>query len=509
MGRKACYTNYFLFFLMISVWQSGQVFSQETKTKTIIIENADITEIDNTVGTQRSRLLGNVRFTHQDVFMSCDSAYFYSELNVLDAFSRVHIWRGDTLDLYGDFLKYKGDIRLAEVRRNVILDDKETHLTTENIDYDLNNDIAYYFDGGKIKNGENTLVSELGYYYSKDKLFFFKDSVVITNPDYVMYSDTLKYNTVSKISYFLGPTDIISDSNFIYCENGWYDTDKNISQFNKNAYLQNKEKTLRGDSIYYERETGLGKAFMNVRLTDTIQNLILLGNYGKYEEKSGYALLTDSALMIQVDKGDSMFVHADTLKTVSDTIPEKKLIKAYRHVKIFRRDLQGKCDSLVYAEADSVFRFYGEPVLWSEANQLTADFIAIQTRAKGLYKIDMKNAAFIISKEDSSKYNQIKGRDMQGWFRENQLYLIDVNGNGQTIYYARDKGELQGVNKAESATLKIYLKDRKIERINFVTQPEATYYPLAKFPPAERKLENFRWFEEYRPVNRYDVFRWK
>jgi lipopolysaccharide export system protein LptA len=506
MGRKATNRLLLLIFLMHFFWQGGLIFAQQTKT--IIIDNADITEFPNTGGSQYSRLLGNVKFRHEDVLMSCDSAYFYPDLNMLDAYSRVHIWRGDTLNLYGDFLKYKGNVRLAEVRRNVTLDDKESHLTTDNIDYDLNKDLAYYFDGGRIENGENTLVSTLGYYYSREKLFFFKDSVVVTNPEYTMYSDTLKYNTVSKIAFFLGPTDIISKENFIYCENGWYDTEKNISQFNKNAYLQNKEKTLKGDSIYYERETGLGKAFINVELIDTLQHIILLGNYARYEELSEYALLTDSTLMIQIDQGDSLFIHADTLRTVSDTIPEKKLIKAYYHVKIFRNDLQGKCDSLVYAEADSVFRFFGEPVLWSEENQLTAEFITIETNAKGLNKIDMTNSAFIISMEDTSRYNQIKGRDMQGWFKDNQLYLIDVNGNGQTIYYARDQGELQGVNKAQSATLKIYLKDKKIERINFITQPEATYYPIKIFPPAESKLENFRWFGEFRPLNRDDVFRW-
>jgi lipopolysaccharide export system protein LptA len=491
------------FLLLLSLESLAQ------QVKTVEIENADITEFDTQNGEQRSRLLGNVRFKHEDVYMSCDSAHFYPDRNVLDAYSRVHIWRGDTLDLYGDYLRYKGNEKLAEVRNNVILDDKQNHLTTDYIDYDLNLDIAYYFNKGKIENGENTLVSEIGYYYSKENLFFFKDSVIIRNPDYTMYSDTLRYNTVSKVAFFLGPSDIIGKDNYIYCENGWYDTERNISQFNKNAFLRNKENILKGDSIYYDRDNGLGKAFINVELIDTAQNLVLMGNNVLYLEPTQFALLTDSAVMIKIDNGDSLFVHADTLKSVPDTIPDRKLMLAYNHVKIFRYDLQGKCDSLVYSDIDSVFRFYGEPVLWTEENQLTADFISIETRHSGLYKINMSNAAFIISMEDTSRYNQIKGRDMTGWFNENQLYRIDVTGNGQTIYYARDKGELQGVNKAESTNLRIYLKDRKIERINFITKPDAIYYPLDKFPPAESRLENFKWYGEYRPMSRYDIFRWK
>lgn len=120
----------------------------------------------------------------------------------------------------------------------------------------------------------------------------------------------------------------------------------------------------------------------------------------------------------------------------------------------------------------------------------------------------MKNSAFIISRQDTSRFNQIKGRDMEGEFRNNELYKIHVTGNGQTVYFASDNGEIQGANTASSSNIIIYLKDRKIQRINFVSKPDAIYYPLSKFPEKESRLENFKWYENYRPVNRNDVFRW-
>ncbi len=146
----------------------------------------------------------------------------------------------------------------------------------------------------------------------------------------------------------MGPTDIIAKKIIFIVRNGWYDTKNNISQFNKNAYLESGGKILKGDSLYYERETGIGRAYYNVELIDTSQDIILQGNRAIYNETTEFAELTDRALMIQVDKGDSLFIHADTLKSVSDTIPESRMIKAYYHVKIFREDLQGKCDSLIY-----------------------------------------------------------------------------------------------------------------------------------------------------------------
>ena len=490
---------------LISVF-SFNIIAQQVKK--IEILNADITEFDNSLGNQASRLLGNVQFQHEDILMKCDSAHYYPESNTLYAFSRVHIWREDTLQLFGDFLKYTGDNRMAAVRGNVKLIDKETTLTTQFIDYDLNADMGYYREGGNIINGNNNLSSSFGYYYAKDKMFFFKDSVIITNPEYIMYSDTLKYNTVTEIAYFLGPTRIVSEENLIYCENGWYDTQKNISRFSRNASLTTGERMLTGDSLYYERETGFGEAVNNIELIDTARQMILKGHYSLYNEKTAYAMITDSALMIQIDKGDSLFVHADTLMSVEDTIPDFRIIRAYRHVKIFRHDIQGKCDSLVYTDSDSAFRFFGEPVLWSEEHQLTAEFITIFTSERKLSKIILENTAFIVSMEDSARFNQIKGRDMDGYFVENELVRIDVNGNGETLYYARDAEELIGVNKAAGSNMTIFLKDRKFDRILFVTNPDATFYPIDEIPENEVFFENFRWYGSYRPLNPDDIFTW-
>jgi len=489
-----------LFFFMPSV------LSQQIRK--IDILNADITEFDNSLGYQASRLSGNVRFQHEDMLMSCDSAHYYPETNTLDAFSKVHIWREDTLQLFGNFLRYTGDNRVAAIRGDVKLIDKETTLTTEFIDYDLNNDLGYYRDGGNIINGNNNLSSVFGYYYAKEKMFFFKDSVVVTNPDYVMRSDTLKYNTYSEIAYFVGPTQIISDENIIYCENGWYDTRLNISRFSRNASLTTAERKLSGDSLYYERETGFGMAVNNVELNDTVQHMILRGNHALYNEKTGYAMLTDKALMIRIDKKDSLFVHADTLLAIEDTIPDFRIIKAYYHVKIFRHDMQGKCDSLVYADSDSAFRFFGEPVLWSEENQLTAEYITVFTSERKLSKIIMDNTAFIVSMEDTGKFNQVKGRDMYGYFENNELVRIDVNGNGETLYYARDRDDLIGANKAAGSNMVIFLKDRKFDRILFVTQPDAKFYPLEKLPENEKYFQNFKWYGAFRPLKKEDIFWW-
>jgi lipopolysaccharide export system protein LptA len=455
------------------------------------------------------KYIGNVIFRHDDALMYCDSAYLFPEENLVTAFHNIHIEQGDTLDLYGDYLTYNGNEKLAEITENVKLIDKENILTTHHLDYNLRTSTGYYINGGKIKNGDNDLESGTGFYYSKLKLFHFRDSVIIHNPEYNIYADTLKYNTVTEIAYFLGPTEIISKDNYIYCENGWYDTKKNVSQFNENAYLASKGQYLKGDSLYYERDTGLGKAFDNVELFDSTQNIILKGKFAIYNEAPEYALLTDSAQFMQISEKDTLYVHADTLESVLDTSGLHKILKAYYKVKIFRVDIQGKCDSLVYLESDSVFQLFSEPVLWSEENQLTADQIEIHLANKKLHYLDMTTSSFIISKEDSVKFNQIKGKNMRGYFVNNKLVRIEVKGNGQTIYYAKDKDNLIGINRAECSDLIIYLKDSKIDRINLILAPKATLYPPDGKEEFETILKGFEWLEKYRPDSKEDIFIWE
>ena len=478
------------------------------KVTRIEILNSDSMEKDEKTANA-IKYIGNVIFRQDEALMYCDSAYFFTEENSVTAYHNIHIEQGDTLDLYGDFLTYDGNERLAEITENVKLIDRENILTTNNLDFNLRTNIGYYINGGKIINGENNLESGIGFYYSNLKLFHFRDSVVILNPDYTIYADTLKYNTVSEVAYFLGPTEIISKDNYIYCENGWYDTKKDIAQFNENAYLVSKGQYLKGDSLYYERETGLGKAYDNVELFDSAQNIILKGRYAIYKEEPEYALLTESAQFIQIADEDTLYMHADTLESVLDSSGVKKILKAYYHVKIFREDMQGKCDSLVYLESDSVFQLFREPVLWSEENQLTAEHIALHLANKKLHYIDMISSSFIISQQDSIRYDQIKGKNMTGYFVNNKLVRIEVKGNGQTIYYAKDQGELIGINHAESSDLIIYLKDSKINRINLIMAPKATLYPPEGSEEIETKLKGFIWLEKFRPASKEDIFIWE
>jgi lipopolysaccharide export system protein LptA len=466
---------------------------------------------DENLGSDFRKLLGDVQLKdpENNVLMFCDSAYLFQNTKRVRAFSRVHIKQADTLDLSGNYLFYDGMEEKAFVQGNVELIDKETHLYTKALNYDVKNKIASYTDSGKIINAKNTLTSVIGIYYTSQKMFHFKDSVKIVNPDYVMTGDTMDYNTETETAFFTGPSRVKGDSINIYCEKGWYDTKKDNCRLWKNSFIDNKKQIIRGDSLYYDNNSGFGQAFRNISIADTTNNILVLGNYAWYYKKPEKFMVTDKAVFIQVSKNDSLFLHADTISaiTLSDTAGISfRLMRAYYKCRIFSADLQAKCDSLAYSFQDSVIRLYHAPVLWSEENQLTSDSIAIFTKNRQTDRMELYNSAFITSQVDSIRYNQIKGRNMAGYFRDNKMYKIRVDGNGETIYFLVDKEGQVGWNSAKSSSIEIYVDKGKITEIDEYQNPDGILNPPLK-EAEKQKLPGFNWFDQLRPKNKTDIFK--
>jgi len=471
--------------LMLVLQISLQVASGQ-KVTTLEILNADLTAYDVQIGNDARKLIGNVRLKHENVTMTCDSAYFYPSTSSVDAFSNVRIQQGDTLTLKGDRAYYDGISRLARFRNNVELVNKDITLLTDSLNYNRTAGFAYYFGGGILTQVDSRLTSGRGRYILDTEDFYFMDSVVIVNPDYTIRTDSMRYNTRQEISYFSGPTEITGEERYIYCENGWYDMQQDISYVTDHAYMEEAGRILKGDTLYYEAEQGFGRAVSNVEIIDTAQNMILKGNFGLYYSEQETMMVTDSALMIQIDGSDTMYVHADTLRTMQNPEFEEqsRILKAYHKVKIFRTDLQVMCDSLVYVEADSAFDFFGEPVIWSDENQLTASHIRIYVVNQQLEKMELNGVAFVASQKDSVSFDQMRGKEMTGYFKENKLDRIFVSGNGQTIYYATDQEIIVGANKTVCS-------------------------PLSMFPDEEARLSDFKWLDQWRPLTWEDIFIWK
>lgn len=499
-----------LFLISLSLYSQTAGNGKKSKKKIELIYAVSGTR-DAKFGNDLFRLIGSVTLKHNDILMMCDSAYLYENSNQVKAFSRVHIAQGDTLHLYGDYLFYDGTDEKAIVTGNVELIDKETHLYTKSVNYDVTNKIATYTEKGRITNAENTLTSLSGTYFVSDKLFHFKDSVKIVNPDYVMVADTMDYNTESETAFFTGPSELKGDSLYLYCEQGWYDTKNDISSLWKNAVIDNIKQRIRGDSIYYNDNKGFGQAFGDVSIADTTNDVLVTGNYAYYFRDPERFMVTEKAAFIQISKGDSLFLHADTISAVTITVADTsvkpyRLMRAYKGCRIFSKDLQSKCDSLSYSFRDSVIRMYFAPVLWSEENQLTSDSVAIFTKNRKADRMELYNAAFVVSKVDSVRYDQIKGRNLTGYFRDNKLFRITIEGNGESIYHLIEKEKLTGVTHNKSSSIEIFVEKGKITDIIEHQNPDGKLDPPLLNPPDKMILPGFGWFDSIRPKKKSDIF---
>lgn len=521
--------------------------TEKTGGKKIMIEHAGSLQFDKNLGAGAQRLIGDVRFRQDNTLMFCDSAFLYKD-NSLDAFGHIHIQQGDSIHLYGDLLKYNGNTKKAIITNNVVVNKGDMQLTTDELNYDVATSVGYYVVPAKIVNKENTLTSNTGYFFAKSNDLTFRKNVVLTNPQFVINCDTMRYNTSSKTTFFIGPTTIKSKDNIIYAEDGWYDTFKDQSRFSKNAYIITKEQKMVGDSLYYDRKKGIGRAIKNVQITDTTQNIDIKGAYAIHYEFKDLSIVTGDALLTQIYQKDTLYLHADTLKAIGNSnyrnkkakettainktpspkrkIKEMKIVGndttiiyenekeieqqlfAYHKVKFYKNDLQGKCDSLFYSVKDSTMRLFGQPILWSDENQLTADSIKVITGSKSIKSIELKGSAFIVSEEDSLCYNQIRGKIMNGYFKNNQLYLVNVQGNGQTLYFIKEKKDIKAVNRADCSDLRIAFKNNKVDRITFITKPDATLFPIEQVDKKELKLKNFSWRKKDRPYSPKDIFIW-
>lgn len=467
-------------------------------------------------GVDLQRLVGNVIFIDNSTTMYCDSAYLYPNKD-FDAFSNIRIIpkEGKTT-ITGKVMHYVAINHIAELSGDVVMVDDNTTLTTHTIFYNIKTGIANYPSKGIIIDGDDHIVSDLGTYNKNTKFAFFKKNVVETNPQGVVLTDSMNYNTSIKTAYFVGPTNMIGNENdSIYCEKGWYNTTTGIALLRQNAWMKSKDQIIDSDTLYYEKLTGIGRAYTNTVIIDTTQNILICGDYAVYNRIKKTAVVTIKAMMIQVDDNDSLFMHADTIRSgvFVENTDTFKFVKAYYHVKFYRKDLQGKCDSMFYSFKDSILQLFREPILWTGKTQLTAEHIDLITHHQRIDKMELRKSAFLISQADSIRFQQIKGRNMTGYFdKHNELYKMFVKGNGQTIYFAYENGdstELSGVKKTESSEINILLKDRKPTKITFINSVSGTFYPPYELSGNDLLLKDFKWYENIRPLNPDDIFIWK
>lgn len=490
----------------------GLTATAQTTTKGVEIQNADTWEFDGKRVPGAQILKGNVRFRHASATMSCDSAYLYEDQRV-DAFGRVTINEGDSLFVHGDRLRYDARERTARVEGDVRLRNADMELTTPTLDYDMRARRGVYTEGGRIVSHteNNILTSRTGTYLADPRTFFFGRNVRLEHPQRTITGDTMHYVTTTGVAQFLGPTRIVQDSTVITTLRGQYDTREERARFTRRTTILSRGRTLEGDSIHYDRRSGLGLAWGHVAVTDTTGEMIARGDKGSYNERTDRSMITGHAELVLLMDGDSLFLHGDTLFTRPDSSGEHRHIQAHRNVRFHKSDMQGACDTLIHSEADSMIHMFHRPVLWSDADQITGDRIRIAMRGGQAHRLYVDGNAFLMAQVDSSRFDQVTGTHMTGFFADNALRRIEAEGNARTVYFAQEEKdgvkEVIGVNRADCSRIGVALDEGQVSTVTFMERPTAVLYPIDKAPPEELRMKGAHWRGAERPTDRADIFR--
>ena len=498
--------------------QSRQAPKKKRRQKTserVYLVHADRLRYDRFGTVPDAQVLnGNVQFRHKGAKLYCDSAYFYQASNSFKAFGNVRMYQGDTLSLFSDYAYYDGNDQMAEARHNVVLTHRKTKLYTDSLNYDRLYGIGYFFEGGKMVDKDNVLVSDWGEYDTETRVAVFNYDVDLKNPKFVLSTDTLHYDTRTSLAHIVGPSTITSGASVIHTSQGYYDTDKDFARLYGRSTLTNNGKTLTADSLFNDEKKAVSQGFGNVVYTDTVNKNEMNSNYFWYNDSTGFAFATDSAVLKDYSQGDTLFVHSDTMKVYTFNMNTDSVYRkahCYNKVRAFRTDVQAVCDSLVYNTKDSCLTMYRDPIVWNANRQLLGEVIEVFMKDSTIDRAHVVNQALSVEMlPDSTKFNQIASREMFGFFNKGQLYKTEAVGNVQCVYYFQDDKDssLISMTYLETDTMRMTMENRQLQSI-WTCKQQGTMYPITQIPPSKRELPSFAWFDYVRPRDKHDIFNWR
>ncbi|WP_370514188.1 OstA-like protein [Flavobacterium sp. SLB02] len=503
MKKSLFFISYCLLLLSVQF-----IFAQAPKPKTINIENADLVEVNEVLVPDGVLLTGNVKVNHDGIVLTCNKAYVFKKENYLKAFGNVQLVQGDTLFLNSKYAEYSGNSKKAFATGDAVMSSPDATLQTDTINFDRNIQQVFYNTKGTIVNKDNTLVSKSGRYFVAEKKFQFLTEVTITNPKYVIKSNHLDYYSNSGHTYLFGPSTITSKTNYIYTEKGFYDTKKNLAHFLRKSYIKYDDRLIEGDSLYYNRNIEFASATRNVKITDSINRGIVKGHYAEIYKLKDSMFVTKRAVAINLVEKDSVYIHGQKLMVTGKE--GERILRAYKNVRFYKIDMSGKCDSIHSNSKTALTKLIGNPILWNGESQITGDIMHLigDNTTKKLDSLKVLNNTFIVSRDTlGTGYNQVKGLNLFGKFKEGKLHDVDVIKNTEVVYYMRnDDNQLIGINKNVSSKINLILENNDIETITFFNKVDGDVYPEADLPENARKLKGLKWRGDERIKSKDDIF---
>ncbi len=407
-------------------------------------------------------------------------------------------------------LHYYGDDQLAQLRDNVRLENRSTTLVTDNLDYEIDTNVGYYFDHGTIVDNRNNteLTSVFGRYELDTKNAQFTTDVHLISDKYEMTTNQLDYNLNTHIATIVDETTIVSDSNTIVTTNGWYNTQADDGTlYARSRVIAKDGKTLVGDTVYYNRQRNYGEARGDVVITDPNNKVILDGDYGYHDDNAHYSYVTRRARAREFSQQDTLYLHADTLCTLinDDSV---RILRAFNAVRFYRKDVQGIGDSLQMSEADSIVNLYHHAVVWSGERQISGEEINVHLNDSAADWATLPQYGLMVEHVGEDYYDQLSGKTMKAYFENKEMRRLDVDGNVLVIMYPMESDSTYNkLVSAESSYLRVLLKEKQeVDKITMWPEVTGKVIPLYLAKRSQLYLPQFNWYDTYRPKDPDDIY---
>lgn len=464
-------------------------------------------QLNYNLGTKVASYYTGATLTNDTTFLVSKRGYYYVKSG--QAFFKDSVVVSDPeFTLRSDTLQFSTETKIVTFLGPTLINQNDAKIYCEGGYYNLNNKYAEFTDNPQYVKGEQEATGDLIIYDGTKKEVEIKGNARFDEEEKKASADIIRYDEANDVTYLEGNAHSEDGKQVIDSDEIMYDSKNETFKTEGRSRLIDDSQILDADTIDFIGD--LGVATGNVVWTDTTDNITIICERLDYNKETDYVQASGGRpLMTTLVDGDTMFMSSDTLVALKETPEDStRILLGYKDVRIFKNDLQVVCDSLAYNSADSLFEFYQSPIIWSDTSQFYADEIKMQMANDQIDQIFLINNAFIINSPDEAFYNQIKGKNITAFFKENELDQMDVIGNAESVYYARDEEDAyMGVNKSVCSKMLVYFGNNEIEFIHFYTAPVSNMLPMKKANHEDLKLPGFRWEKKLRPKSVEDLLK--
>ena len=460
-----------------------------------------------------AKLRRNVRVVTRTMTVTTDSLDYDMLNEVARYFSGGTVVDNSGTRITSVVGRYEHDTKKVQFTSNVHMVNDKIDLYTDVLDYDMRTHLATIEDETKIVTREdgNQIFTTSGHYnMSTGEGALYNRSTIKDRNGRTVVGDVVYFDRKNNTGRAEGNVVITDPKNnqTIEGDKVYYDrkNDRGHAQGNVVMTDTKEQRVLKGDFMDYDRKSGEGRAQGNVVLTDMKNKVILQGEEGYHNEKTKESFVTRNALAREFSQKDTIYIHADTLRTITNSNNERVLI-ANRYVRFYRRDLQGVCDSAAVNEKDSILNMYRHAIVWSEGRQISGEEINVHVKDSTVDWATLPATGLLVEHLGEDYYNQLSGRKMKALFENQELRRLDVDGDVEALFYPMENDSTYNkLVTATSAYLTIDMKPKQeVDRIKMWPDVSGQVVPLFLAKRNQLRITRFKWYDAIRPKEPMDV----